>query len=438
MSLLKVDTIRNRTNSGAPEFDLGINIISGISSLSGVKIQSGILTSITNSGIVTFYGDGSGLTNVGNASLSNSTISGISLGSNLKNLTPGNYITGSNYNGGTARTFNVDATSSNTANKVVARDSNGDFSSRYITATKIIKSGGTSSQFLKADGSTDSNSYITSSSIGNGTLSISSGIGVTLSSFPSFTANQNSNKTILISTNATTSNTPNRIVLRGTSGQINVGAINASTGNFSGNVTSNGFLIDGESGFLKADGTVDDTSYLSNAEIKDSQITFAVNGSGFSVSASPSFTLNQSTNKTVTFSVNSTSTNTGSSLVFRDSNGDFSAEDVTVNALTGTTISGTTISGTNINSTSDINLKKDITEIKNSLDILTKINGVNFKWKKDNNQSLGVIAQNVEEFIPQIVSEINDVKSVNYNGLVALLIESVKELKKELDYLKNK
>ena len=40
MSLLKVDTIRNRSNSGAPEFDLGLNVISGISSLGGVQVSA--------------------------------------------------------------------------------------------------------------------------------------------------------------------------------------------------------------------------------------------------------------------------------------------------------------------------------------------------------------------------------------------------------------
>ena len=79
MSLLKVDTIRNRSNSGAPEFDLGLNVISGISSLGNVKIHSGIVTSVSNTGIVTFYGDGSGLTLISNSSLVNSTISGKAL-----------------------------------------------------------------------------------------------------------------------------------------------------------------------------------------------------------------------------------------------------------------------------------------------------------------------------------------------------------------------
>ena len=122
MSLLKVNTIRNRNGTGSPTFDLGVNI-SGISTLSGVKISSGIITSFSTSGIVTYYGDGQGLNNIPNASLQNSTISGKSLGTNLSNLTAGSYLTsGGTYNGSTARTFAVDATSSNTASKVVARD----------------------------------------------------------------------------------------------------------------------------------------------------------------------------------------------------------------------------------------------------------------------------------------------------------------------------
>jgi hypothetical protein len=50
-------------------------------------------------------------------------------------LTRGNYLTGSNYDGIVNTTWSVDATSANTANKVVARDSSGNFSANVITAT---------------------------------------------------------------------------------------------------------------------------------------------------------------------------------------------------------------------------------------------------------------------------------------------------------------
>ena len=73
---------------------------------------------------------------IANSKLTNSTISGVSLGQNLENLTPGNFITGDTYNGGTARTFAVDATSANTASKVVVRNASGGFSA-IITASAL-------------------------------------------------------------------------------------------------------------------------------------------------------------------------------------------------------------------------------------------------------------------------------------------------------------
>jgi hypothetical protein len=62
---------------------------------------------------------------IANAKLANSTISGVALGGTLAALSAGNYLTGSDYDGSTIRTFNVDATTTNTASKVVARDANG-------------------------------------------------------------------------------------------------------------------------------------------------------------------------------------------------------------------------------------------------------------------------------------------------------------------------
>ena len=63
------------------------------------------------------------------------TISGIPLGSTLNSLTAGTYLTGTAYNGSAAQTWTVDATSANTASKVVARDASGNFSAGTITAS---------------------------------------------------------------------------------------------------------------------------------------------------------------------------------------------------------------------------------------------------------------------------------------------------------------
>jgi hypothetical protein len=70
---------------------------------------------------------------IANDKLANSTISGVSLGSTLAALSPGNYLTGSDYDGSGVITFAVDATTTATASKVVARDTNG-----TIAATNTV------------------------------------------------------------------------------------------------------------------------------------------------------------------------------------------------------------------------------------------------------------------------------------------------------------
>ena len=107
---------------------------------------------------------------------------------------------------------------------------------------------------------------------------------------------------------------------------------------------------------------------------------------------------------------------------------------LTYNASTGT------LSCTDFNTTSDINLKKDIEVISNANEILKQIDGVNFTWSETNKLSLGVIAQDVEKVLPQLVSERSDTgtKSVNYNGLIGVLIESVKELSQRVKELEDR
>lgn len=89
----------------------------------------------------------------------------------------------------------------------------------------------------------------------------------------------------------------------------------------------------------------------------------------------------------------------------------------------------------NFNATSDANFKENVQIIENSLDKIHKIDGVEFTWKETKKGSLGVIAQNVESVFPQLVNTSDSGKSVNYNGLIGVLIEAVKELSAEVSYL---
>ena len=90
----------------------------------------------------------------------------------------------------------------------------------------------------------------------------------------------------------------------------------------------------------------------------------------------------------------------------------------------------------NFNSTSDERLKENIETITEALDKVDSIRGVTFTWKENGKASMGVIAQEVETIAPEVVSETNGYKAVNYDGLIGLLIESIKELKQEIADLK--
>ena len=107
---------------------------------------------------------------------------------------------------------------------------------------------------------------------------------------------------------------------------------------------------------------------------------------------------------------------------------------LTYNASTGQ------LTAVDINATSDINLKKDIEVITDATELIKQLNGVRFTWKVNDRKSLGVIAQEVEELFPELVSERVDTgtKSVNYNGLVGILIEAVKELSTRVEELEKK
>jgi hypothetical protein len=96
-------------------------------------------------------------------------------------------------------------------------------------------------------------------------------------------------------------------------------------------------------------------------------------------------------------------------------------------------------------STSDKQLKDNITLIPNSLEKITKIGGYTFDWnnKQDiyevGSHDIGVIAQEIEEILPEVViTRDNGYKAVKYEKIIPLLIEAIKELKAEVDDLKSK
>jgi hypothetical protein len=101
-------------------------------------------------------------------------------------------------------------------------------------------------------------------------------------------------------------------------------------------------------------------------------------------------------------------------------------------------VSGTIYATGNITANSDLTLKKNLELITNPTDKLMQLNGYSYQWKEDDSHQYGVIAQEVEKILPYAVSTGNDgIKGVSYNQIIPVLIEAVKEQKKELEELRN-
>jgi hypothetical protein len=130
-----------------------------------------------------------------------------------------------------------------------------------------------------------------------------------------------------------------------------------------------------------------------------------------------------------------TSTNASRFLTFTSAtSGSISAANVSSTKLTFNPSTGL-LTVVDINSTSDLNLKENVQTVENALETINALRGVSFDWKETGRSSYGVIAQELQEILPNLVND-GEVKSVNYNGIIGVLIEAVKELKKEVEDLK--
>lgn len=178
-----------------------------------------------------------------------------------------------------------------------------------------------------------------------------------------------------------------------TSGGTIVGNLTLSTGvlaiGHSGGVGSGAYLYDNGTSFGLA---------------KTSGVAFTINVSNGNLSTNGSITA-------------------GTGLTVTTGNLDVSSGNITA--------SGSITASGNVTAYSDIRLKSNINTLEKALDKVLQLRGVSYT--KAGKPEIGVIAQEIEIVVPEVVEEVGEYKAVAYGNLVALLIEAIKELDRKVD-----
>jgi hypothetical protein len=306
----------------------GINVAGTLNATGNANVGN---IGATNGVFTNVIGDAANLTNLNASNISTGTLAqarlanssltvngtSISLGGSAtitantpQSLSNGTYITGGSFNGATAVTWAVDATSTNTANKVVARDTNGNFAGNVITATTFIGNiQGNLTNGIVANGSSNVNIPVA-----NGNVNISS------------------------------SGNANILVVTGTG--VNVAGTLNATGNITGDsIIGNGQALTGLNASNITSGT------LAQARLANSSLT--VNGTSITLGSSGTITANTTQTLTrgtyltganfnggtaTTWAVDATDAATASKVVARDANGSFAANVITANTFSGIVI----------------------------------------------------------------------------------------------------
>jgi hypothetical protein len=398
----------------------------------------------------------------------------------------GTGLSGSSSSEGGTFTVTSNATALNTASTIVARDGSGNFAAGTVTAAlsgnsttaTALATGRTigmtgdvvwTSASFDGSGNVTGTATIQANSVALGTDTTGNYVAAGAVSGTGLSGSSSSEGgTFTVTSNATNANTASAIVARDASGNFAAGTITAAlTGNAStattlqtartiGGVSFNGAAninLPGVNTTGNQNTSGSSASCTGNAATATVlQTARTIGGVSFNGSANinlpgvntagtqdTSGTSAISTAATVTTSsaasafkvpfANTTASTTGNYGLLQDSTATF-----TYNPSTNVLEAGT------FNTTSDISLKENICTFENAMDVVAGLRGVRFTWKKNGIKTVGLIAQEVEKVLPELVGENVDtgIKSVSYANMVAVLIEAVKELKAEIEELKKR
>jgi hypothetical protein len=402
--------------------------ITGIATIGTVKIFSGIVTATSTSGVVTYYGDGSKLTNISASSAVYAINSGIAT-----------YATSSGISSTAtyALTAGISTAATYATSAGIATYATSSGIATYATSAGI-------SSALTAAASVNTTGIITAASfVGNG-----SGLtNVPISGIATY-ATSSGTATYATSSGIATS------VMGGIASvaQLNVSGVSTfsgittytaslfgTTASFTGVVTALSFSGSGANltglvagvGIATAGGTVGTGATF--LDFRGSGISTVTVSSGIAT-----INISGGGGGGVTIS-DDISTNATRYLTFTDStSGSISAANVSSTNLQFNPLSGN-LAATQFTSLSDATQKTNVRPIENPIEITKQLDGVRFDWINNNKPSLGLIAQEVEKVLPELVETNSDgIKSVSYSNMVGLLIEAIKEQQVRIEELERK
>jgi hypothetical protein len=232
-----------------------------------------------------------------------------------------------------------------------------------------------------------------------------------------------------------------------------------STGvDVTGTITSDGLTVDTDT--LHVDATNNRVGIGTSSPSETLEVNGAVKASGGFIFGNTNSYIYEGSDDTINFRVGSDGPyvefndagsgvlelgNAGGELALTSFGTERMRIDSSGNLLVGTTsgsdkvtVNGT-VSATNFNTTSDATLKTNVETLSGSLDAVKSLRGVSYDWIESGGSEIGVIAQEVEAVIPDVVSTNDEgIKSVKYGNIVAVLIEAIKEQQAQIDELKSK
>ena len=181
--------------------------------------------------------------------------------------------------------------------------------------------------------------------------------------------------------------------------------------------------------------TTDGTQTLSNKTIDDIVLTGTLSAGG-GVGTSGQYLQSTATGiQWATLTVDATSIQNGTSNVTVATNSNITVTTAGNTCATFDTSNNLTVVG-NVTAQSSIALKDNVTTITDGLSKILGLRGVEFDYKSNGQHNIGLVAEEVEEVLPELVHTTGGIKSLAYQNIVAVLVEAVKDLKMEIDQLK--